>query len=104
MWMRLLQLCGDNSRASFDIDYLLSQYVHIDISAKRGEEVSSPPGRSLSLLGRDLDGGEVPGLSAIRGGHGSAGGAERPAAGVLEALVGLVEHDRDILPACFGSC
>lgn len=60
--------------------------------------------RSLSLLGRDVNGSEVPGLAAVRGRHGSASGTMRPASGVLEALVGLAEHDGNILPACCDSC
>lgn len=55
--------------------------------------------RLLGLLGRDADSGEVPRLAAVGGGHGPSGGPEVPAPGVLEALVGLAEHDGDVLPA-----
>ena len=82
------------------VDYLLSQYIQWNFRHTRPEGLKHAS-RSLGLLGRHVDGGEVPRLAAVGGRHGPTGGAERPAAGVLEARVGLAEHDRDILPACF---
>lgn len=59
-----------------------------------------PSSSLLSLLGRDTDGCEVPGLAVVRCRHCSTGSTKVPASSVAEALIGLAEHDGDILPLC----
>lgn len=52
----------------------------------------------LGLLGRDVEGSNVPCLAAVRGGHGTTGGTMLPASTVSEALVSFAKHNRNILP------
>lgn len=52
--------------------------------------------------GWDVQLGELPGLTIVCCRHRSAGSLVLPSAAVLEGLIGLIQGQGDVLPACAG--